>query len=427
MNLTIAQRKTRLIGAILVERGLVTPDQLEAALQLQAERGGLLGEIVAEEFGVPRVELSQVLADQWAELEAEQTEDSPPPALRQEPRIATAGAGTEAPLRMGDALIQLGLTSREEIDAALEVQKQTGERLGEILVGREVISRLELASALSEHWSSLAKLRSPGEEIEPVDAPHSSDGSRLEDTVAAREQELAAQIEQLASQLQELSSSATTDRLAEQLEALSNDHRHGATALHQLETELAALRDHTQTQLDTIAAATEALAARFDSPAAAAILTGLEDRLSRVEDRVYDDLRLEEAIERALDRRLAQLVIQIPTRPEARSSTSRQEAAGFGDLEECNDAMLPRLDAPIDPGYGFSDVDFEADADRAYESTDPIAEESWRKRKKRKNPGRAGEDTAMSEKKRKPSKHKTAKKGKKAEKQAKSKGRRSDR
>ena len=70
MNLTVVERKTRLIGAILVERGLLTPDQLREALELQAERGGLLGEIVTAEFGVSQVQLSQVIAEQLADLEA---------------------------------------------------------------------------------------------------------------------------------------------------------------------------------------------------------------------------------------------------------------------------------------------------------------------------------------------------------------------
>ena len=73
-------------------------------------------------------------------------------------------------LRVGDALLELGLVSRDEIDSALEVQRETGERLGEILVGQGVISRLELAGALSEHWSSLTKLRGPGVAGEPDEA-----------------------------------------------------------------------------------------------------------------------------------------------------------------------------------------------------------------------------------------------------------------
>ena len=60
---------SRLIGAIFVEKGLVTPDQLERAMQIQAETGDRLGEVIVAEFGVARLELASVLAEQWAEFE----------------------------------------------------------------------------------------------------------------------------------------------------------------------------------------------------------------------------------------------------------------------------------------------------------------------------------------------------------------------
>ena len=168
MNLTVVERKTRLIGAIMVERGLLSSDQLRAALEVQAERGGLLGEIVmAESFGVSRAQVSQVIAEQLAELEGETGSEasgaSAPPRLRG----VEPSHDREPHLPVGDALLELGLVSRDQIDSAHEVQRETGERLGEILVSQGVISRLELADALSEHWSSLTKLRAPG----VVDAP----------------------------------------------------------------------------------------------------------------------------------------------------------------------------------------------------------------------------------------------------------------
>ena len=39
---------SRLIGAIFVEKGLVTPDQLERAMQIQAETGDRLGEVFTD-------------------------------------------------------------------------------------------------------------------------------------------------------------------------------------------------------------------------------------------------------------------------------------------------------------------------------------------------------------------------------------------
>src|SRR5215467_1059071 len=58
-----------LIGEIFVERGHITPAQLEEALATQAETGELLGEILVDRYNVPRVELAGVLAEQWATME----------------------------------------------------------------------------------------------------------------------------------------------------------------------------------------------------------------------------------------------------------------------------------------------------------------------------------------------------------------------
>src|SRR6187200_1022641 len=125
MNLTVVERKTRLIGAIMVERGLLTSDQLRAALEVQAERGGLLGEIVMAEFGVSRAQVSQVIAEQLAELEGETGSDASsaptPPKLRGVEPLHDGGTH----LPVGDALLELGLVSRDQIDSAHEVQRET--------------------------------------------------------------------------------------------------------------------------------------------------------------------------------------------------------------------------------------------------------------------------------------------------------------
>ena len=59
----------RLIGAIFVEKGLITEEQLELALEQQRATGERLGEILVEQFGVERLDLASALAEQWAEYE----------------------------------------------------------------------------------------------------------------------------------------------------------------------------------------------------------------------------------------------------------------------------------------------------------------------------------------------------------------------
>jgi glycosyltransferase XagB len=51
--------------------------------------------------------------------------------------------------RLGDILVDQGLISQDELNAALAVQKNSGERLGQILVSRGSVNRLTLSEALA--------------------------------------------------------------------------------------------------------------------------------------------------------------------------------------------------------------------------------------------------------------------------------------
>ena|SRR5437764_6964462 len=55
----------RRLGDIIVERGLVSPHQLEEALQVQRQSGGKLGEILVELGFITRVALAGVITEQW--------------------------------------------------------------------------------------------------------------------------------------------------------------------------------------------------------------------------------------------------------------------------------------------------------------------------------------------------------------------------
>ncbi len=159
--------QSRLIGAILVEKNLITGEQLERALQLQAETGERLGEIVVAEFGVPRLELASVLAEQWAELEKAEREAAKVverPVAPVEP-LTPAEAQIRRPL--GEIFVELGFISSDQLDAALDTQRESGARIGEILVEQGSLTRLDLASALAEQWSALQKLRPPAPVAEP--------------------------------------------------------------------------------------------------------------------------------------------------------------------------------------------------------------------------------------------------------------------
>ena len=214
----------RLIGAIFLERGLVTQEQLQAALAIQVESKEHLGEILVQHFGVSRIELASVLAEQWADLERANAGSAGPggdastgttsPQLRvvdeasgQQPEpqhdeaVGDEADGAHPRRPLGEILAEQGLVTDAELDRALETQRQGGEKLGEILVGQGSITRLQLASALADQWTALRKIRPPStSEIQPsVPAPpsvvketSSADVERLHEAISALEQRLRA-------------------------------------------------------------------------------------------------------------------------------------------------------------------------------------------------------------------------------------------
>ena len=142
--------QSRLIGALFVDRGLVSESQIRLALEIQQETDQQLGEILVERFGISRAELAQVVAEQWQDAGR------------------AAGPGLEASLnenwrRIGEIFVTRGFVTEEELEQALTRQRQTGERLGEALVGLGVISKFELAGALGEQMSTADEPVAAGE------------------------------------------------------------------------------------------------------------------------------------------------------------------------------------------------------------------------------------------------------------------------
>jgi MSHA biogenesis protein MshE len=59
---------TRRLGDIFVERGLITEDQLQEALEVQQDTGAKLGEILVERGFIDRMALAGVISEQWDSL-----------------------------------------------------------------------------------------------------------------------------------------------------------------------------------------------------------------------------------------------------------------------------------------------------------------------------------------------------------------------
>lgn len=156
----------RLIGAVFVERGLLSESQIRVALEIQRETGQQLGQILVDRFGVSRAELASVVAEQWADIG------------RSTPRGADAAAN-ESWRRLGEIFVERGFVTPEQLEQALARQRETGERVGEALVAQGSISKFELAGALAEQMSSLGEAAS-GAEL-PTQATVVSLAPRLEE------------------------------------------------------------------------------------------------------------------------------------------------------------------------------------------------------------------------------------------------------
>jgi type IV pilus assembly protein PilB len=206
------------IGEILVAKELITPAQLESALEYQRANGGLLGEILLAQGLIDRLAIASVLARQWssspspdaraasapevAPAAAADAEDVPALQLRigelegivtrlnaeltrrkeqlellaeivsgqatqpvsaaaqgapaatdvQRFEVVPRHAAEAQPPRLGDLLVSKGFISQEQLAAALVEARETGARLGQVLLRSNLVYEPELARTLSEQW-----------------------------------------------------------------------------------------------------------------------------------------------------------------------------------------------------------------------------------------------------------------------------------
>jgi len=76
---------------------------------------------------------------------------------------------------MGQMFVDQGRLTSDELDSALAQQQETGEPLGEILVAREHISRVDLAAALSRQWSWQRDASADDDPHQPLEATAEAD------------------------------------------------------------------------------------------------------------------------------------------------------------------------------------------------------------------------------------------------------------
>jgi hypothetical protein len=141
-----AQYKWRPLGAILVDRGVLSEDQLQGALREQRRSGRLLGEVLVEAGFVSAFSLTRALSEQHG-VKLESVDNGP---TANETAAAESKATSWRPL--GKVLVENGFLTKIQLDQALAEQLRSGGRrlLGEILVETGALSAYSLARALGE-------------------------------------------------------------------------------------------------------------------------------------------------------------------------------------------------------------------------------------------------------------------------------------
>jgi len=142
-----AQYTWRPLGAILVDRGLLSADELQGALREQRRSGRLLGEILVEAGLVSAFSLTRALSEQHG-VQLKTNGNA-------EPREVDGSAQQTQPTEwrpLGKLLVENGFLTKIQLEQALAEQLTSGGRrlLGEILVATGSLSPLDLARALGE-------------------------------------------------------------------------------------------------------------------------------------------------------------------------------------------------------------------------------------------------------------------------------------
>ena len=175
--MTKADFPWRPLGEQLVERGFIVRSELEAALAEQQRSGRKLGEVLVAAGALTGSQLTRVLVEQTGlRLEDAAAETAP----------LEAPAEVEPWRPLGRVLVARGAIAEAELEEALHVQRETGRRLGEILVERGYVTAQALVSAvidqhgLEEEEPSAAVVATPAatEETYQVE-DHGSEEARI--------------------------------------------------------------------------------------------------------------------------------------------------------------------------------------------------------------------------------------------------------
>ena len=141
----------------------------------------------------------------------------PRPSNRPIPLLTMESA---AKRRLGDIIVERKLITAEQLDEALAVQRETGAKLGEVLVELGFLTRVALAGVITEQWDDLRVTSSGRKNAETTARTAALAGSSVVETalrerlealtveLAARDQRIAQQDATIQALLGQLGSAA---------------------------------------------------------------------------------------------------------------------------------------------------------------------------------------------------------------------------
>lgn len=196
----------RRIGEVFVELGFVTADELDAALAVQRETGGMLGEVLVGQGKVTRLGLAQALSALWTSRELPPSPPVGDDDPVDDPDIHDLGSGEHSIARESEARVE-ALAQRLLAEAATragEFAGQLGAQAEEAAALRRWVAALHeaVAAIQAKEDRADAQLRhdldSLGAQLEELRTTHAgaAQASREAQAAASRAASEAHQFEQ---------------------------------------------------------------------------------------------------------------------------------------------------------------------------------------------------------------------------------------
>jgi hypothetical protein len=211
----------RPIGQIFVDLGFITPDDREAALTVQRESGGLLGEILITQGKITRLELANALSEHWESATgADNATGNRGPSLVDVP-LGDGSSRRVEPSNVAELRRLLAeLEAARVADARAAEARFTAidEALAALTQARAVEAETTRTAndELRERLDELIALRTA--DLETSQAAHSqaahatAEAGRVEQTLAGALAELAARVDDLGQRLDDRSAEVSKKR-----------------------------------------------------------------------------------------------------------------------------------------------------------------------------------------------------------------------